>query len=628
MNRSSNRALHVWAGLLALGLLLGVEIVHRSKALDWLEEPWGDLWLRLAGGRAQIERVVLVELDEASLAAYPDDPLVFWSPHFARACAVLQSVGVKTIGLDFQFSASPEQWLAKISGRGSAVARGYDREFREILAGGRVVLAAQQLGPEPLLPAADYLVALPDFDVLGHVGATDLIYDRDATLRQIAAIAPGARAAPADGLKLLSFPMLLALHATGQAATAAAWRFGERNIEAQGPPWKIAFAGPPGTVPRLPMHELLAKDAERNPKVQALAGKVAIIGPAYGGSNDLHLTPYGHGLVNPRLMAGPEIYAQAIEAMLTGQFYEEFPAAGRLALLAFALGLGFWAWLRVAFGRGFLALLGILILVAAVAYELHSRLWTVPVSQMQAAAIALFLSIYGLRFTFEQRLSGRVRAVFSRYVSSDVVATVLETEAMPVLGGREVDMTVLFTDIRNFTTMSERMAPEEVVEMLNQWFERACGVLQEEGGRIDKFIGDAVMVEFGVPQHYPDHARRAVRAALRLAQVAVDFQSWMTNRFAGRGLPPFAIGVGLHSGKAVVGNIGSNQRMEYTAVGDTVNLASRLEGVTKRLSCVVVASRAVVDNAGSGLETGKRETLLVRGRNEPVEVIEIRGLKG
>lgn len=144
---------------------------------------------------------------------------------------------------------------------------------------------------------------------------------------------------------------------------------------------------------------------------------------------------------------------------------------------------------------------------------------------------------------------------------------------------------------------------------------------------MDKFIGDAIMAEFGAPLHVPDHAARALRAALGLRDVAGEMHDWMQTRFAGRNLPPFAIGVGVHSGRAVVGNIGAPERMEYTAIGDTVNLASRLEGSTKTLNCTVAASRAAVDRAGLDIVIGERQTLTVKGREEPVEVLAILGIK-
>ena len=174
--------------------------------------------------------------------------------------------------------------------------------------------------------------------------------------------------------------------------------------------------------------------------------------------------------------------------------------------------------------------------------------------------------------------------MFGRYVSNQVVEALLKSGNRPELGGQSQPMTVLFSDIRNFTTISERLNAKEVVEMLNTYFERACAPLLAEGGSIDKFIGDAIMVEFGSPLPLDDHALRGVRAATALRSVAEEFSVWMTQRFPDRNLPTFAVGIGLHSGEAVIGNIGSPTRMEFTAIGDTVNLASRLEGMTKAVS--------------------------------------------
>lgn len=131
------------------------------------------------------------------------------------------------------------------------------------------------------------------------------------------------------------------------------------------------------------------------------------------------------------------------------------------------------------------------------------------------------------------------------------------------------------------------------------------------------------MVEFGAPLAQPDHARRAIRAALALRRTALEFRPWMAARFPDRGLHAFDVGIGLHSGEAVVGNIGSSLRMEYTAIGDTVNLASRLEGATKDVGCAILASESTVTAAGPGVRTGKTDRIRVKGREQPVVVHEI-----
>jgi adenylate cyclase len=208
------------------------------------------------------------------------------------------------------------------------------------------------------------------------------------------------------------------------------------------------------------------------------------------------------------------------------------------------------------------------------------------------------------------------------------VDTLLASGRMPDLGGEKTTVTVLFSDIRNFTTISERLDAHEVVEFLNRYFERICEIILAQGGTIDKFIGDAVMVQFGAPVPYPDHAARALRTALSMRGAAVEFRHWMSERFADRNLPDFNIGIGIHTGEAIAGNVGSSFRMEYTVIGDTVNLASRLESATKNLGCVIVTSSETVRAAGNIVRTGLHDVIHVKGRETPVEIFEVVNLEG
>jgi adenylate cyclase len=259
-------------------------------------------------------------------------------------------------------------------------------------------------------------------------------------------------------------------------------------------------------------------------------------------------------------------------------------------------------------------------MISFIAFE---RLRLVPAAGLQLGLVAAYLLSYSERLTSEQREKARVKKMFQGYVSDDVVDMLLSSDKKLDLEGESKNITVFFSDIRNFTTISEKLTAHETVEFLNAYFARVVTIIREEGGRIDKFIGDAVMAEFGVPYPFSDHAYRALRAAVRVRAAAIDFAGWMRGRFPDRQIPPFAIGVGVHSGSAVVGNIGSAIRMEYTAIGDTVNVASRLEGKTKDLDCVIAASAEVVRAAGDRVETGINGTITVKGRLEPIEIYEI-----
>jgi adenylate cyclase len=246
-----------------------------------------------------------------------------------------------------------------------------------------------------------------------------------------------------------------------------------------------------------------------------------------------------------------------------------------------------------------------------------------PVAIVNLSSSVGFIGALGLRLTREERARRLMRQAIGPYVSQSVVDQVIESGHLPNLGGETFKVAVLFSDIRNFTTISEALTAEEVVEMLNTYFSRVCEPILAQGGMIDKFIGDAVMAVFGAPAPHPDYAMRAVTAALEMKKIALDFQSWMAQRFSDKQLPPFRVGIGLHTGPAVIGNIGSPERMGYTAIGDTVNIASRLEGMSKSLGWTIVASREIIAEAGTGIIKGNSDTISVKGRCGQIDVAEV-----
>ena len=193
-----------------------------------------------------------------------------------------------------------------------------------------------------------------------------------------------------------------------------------------------------------------------------------------------------------------------------------------------------------------------------------------------------------------------------------------------------IQATVLFSDIRNFTSLAEKLSSVEVAELLTEYFERSCEPVLKNGGRHLKFIGDGLMSVFAdtLSGGSPLPAeRRAVSAALGMALATHEFRGWLDQRFAQRGLPPFAIGVGLHAGEVAICRLGAAHKKEPTAIGDTVNVAARLEAASKELGWTVVASSVVLAGAGEGIQTGGMTSLAVRGKNTFVDVAEITGLQ-
>ncbi len=605
------RAVVVWLGL----CLLGVG-VHTSDVLTGYELARSDLWHRLAGQRCQPDRVALVGIDELALGKRPEEPLVFWTPHLARAINVLGEVGAAAVGIDLLLTVSPEAWLSGAGLTSDEAARSFDQPFRAALGEGRTLLTAFATdvdGGEILLPNRDYWLSLPG--MVADVALANLDYDDGGVVR-----AYRLTSGRGDDPRLFLGPALAA-RAGKQATDADSWTLGGRVLPVRRAAEPIAFCGPPGTVPHVSIDKLLAKDALKDAAVRMLKGRIVLLAATYHAAQDVHPTPYA-----PTLMHGAEVHAQIAEALLSGRRIASPPAWLLWSMLIVIAALASALLVRrpgIVRGGAY-TIVGVLA-VAAMSWAAWMADVDLPIGGMQATLIGAWVAGLALRLRGSERRRRELKRMFGRYVSDDVVDHLLRSEHAPDLGGEEREVTVLFSDIRNFTTLSERMDAHMVVEMLNEWFSRVNGPILDSGGTIDKYIGDAIMALFGAPVGHPDHARRALRAAAAMNEQAGLMRTWMKQRHPDLELPGFGIGVGLHSGRAVSGNIGSPQRMEFTTIGDTVNAASRIEGLTKAMGATVVISREVVDAAGVPLQLGEPEFNQVKGRAEPLEVMAFVG---
>ncbi|MGQ9688896.1 MAG: CHASE2 domain-containing protein [Desulfobaccales bacterium] len=647
MTHSTKKLFH---GLFLFLLIWGgIEFLGSKGWLAAGNEFYYDLWHQMAGVRYRPQHVVIVAVGDATREARADEPLVTWTRYWAQAATVLRAQGAKAIGLDYIFLVSIESWLKKIDLPAGEAILNFDKPFKEQLASGEVVVAGRikEKGGKRItvLPAGDFRAALPNLPA--QIGLIDLVSDEDGAVRSyVPALQDGA------GAVYLTFPYLLAVRWQGLEPAAEIARFqadprlkiwsrlaeGEAD-EAAYP--RIGFAGPPGrpgtpipgqprgTFERLAFERLLAPGAETDPEIyRAVAGKVVIVTYEPSGSQDMHPTPYALGFWRwpGRPMSGAEIHANVVETILTGKAPRPASWPLTLATLPLFLALGVLLFFRLSIWQGMVALVFLAFMPAALGYGLFWLYFLLPVAPVQAGLVLAYTGTLALRLTGEERERARLRRVFGRCVSEEVVEKLLAAETRPELGGEACQVTVLFSDIRNFTTISESLTPAQVVEMLNRYFTLACEPILAAGGTVDKFVGDAIMAVFGAPVPHPDHARRAVGAALGLVAVAAEFQDWVIRRYPGANLPRFRVGVGLHSGEAVVGTIGSPRRLEYTAIGDTVNTASRLEGLSKELGWNIVASRATLEAAGPGITVGDCRTLTVKGRQEPVEICEVLGM--
>jgi len=229
--------------------------------------------------------------------------------------------------------------------------------------------------------------------------------------------------------------------------------------------------------------------------------------------------------------------------------------------------------------------------------------------------------------TFNEMVDGleereQIKDTFGRFVSRDVAEAVLSGRVP--LAGERLEVTILFQDIRGFTALSEKLDPVALLRLLNQFFTEVVAAVETEGGVVKQFTGDGVMALFGVPQARTDHPQRAVRAALGI----VSRLEGLNGRLRQDGLEPLQIGVGIHTGEVVAGLIGPDARVEYGVVGEPVNLASRIEALTKDFTATILISKEAAARLGAEFVVGRAALLPVKGKLLPVEVVEILGLAG
>lgn len=543
-----------------------------SGAGEGLERSTIDGRFRLGGPDTALERTVIVGVDRET-----EERLGRRSPFprsvHARLLDRVRAARPAAIAFDIQFSGltrpaeddALRQALARTPGVVLANVE-FDRLGRhEVLGGEAEVLAAG-----------------------ATVGSSALPRDEDGTLRRLER-APQSRTALA----------VLVAQRAGRVAT-------EAEFGGDGEVW-IAYGGEPGTVRRVPLWRVLGGETE------ALRGKIVIVGATDAVLGDVHKTP-----VSAEPMPGPEVQANAVATLLSGAPLGEAPGGLDFALVLLLAATAPLIALRTRVVTLAIAAAALLVLYLVFA-QLAFRAGTIVAVVHPLLALLLgFAGAFAVKYLSEIRERRRTRKLFSRFVPEQVVDAVIDRSGDLRTGGERVVATVMFSDLRGFTAFCEDKPATLVTQVLNRYLSEMSDAIESHGGTVVSFMGDGIMAVFGAPVELPDHAARAVAAAREMAGPRLSsFNEWL----AGRNLDAaFRMGIGVSTGEVMSGQVGSEGRLEYTALGDTTNVGARLEAMTKETGHTILLSDATRDQLVDGDGLSRVGELSLRGRQAEVGV--------
>jgi adenylate cyclase len=660
-------------GLAVLAVLLGHAAgFYRLGFIGHLDAIIYDTKVRLTMPRTQDSRVAIVDIDEKSLAEVGR-----WPWNRERMATLMNKLfdrhGIALLGFDIVF-AEPDtssglpvlESLAKQEGPGAGVIQSllkdlrpsldYDAQFAAALKQRPVVLgfylSSKERGtssgalPEPTLPPGTFAgrgIAFTSWDNFGGNlpefqknaaggGHFNPLVDFDGISRRVPMLAEHAGAyyealSLAMVRALLGFPKVVPGYAEGNGG-----KDGYPGLE-----W-LDLPTARGTV-RIPVDEnvaalipyrgfqgsyayLSAADilADRVP-TDKLKGKIVLMGTTAPGLMDLRATSVGEAY------PGVEIHANLISGMLDGtiKYRPAYVLGAEVVLLLLAGAVMIFLLPLLSPMRASLAALVVLLFLISV----NLGFWHVGNLVLPLAAGLLLVSVlYLLNMSWGyfvvSKAKRQLTGLFGQYVPPELVEEMSRDPANYSMAGRKAELTVLFSDVRGFTTISEGLQPDQLATLMNQYLGAMTAVIRDHRGTLDKYIGDAIMAFWGAPVDDPAHARHAVTAALEM-QAALPA---LNRDLAAKGWPELTIGIGVNSGNMTVGDMGSPVRQSYTVMGDAVNLCSRLEGITKQYGVGIIVGEGTRQMTGDSFVYRELDRVRVKGKAEPVGIFEPIGREG
>lgn len=583
--------------------------------------------------------VVVVAIDDETYDTPPfkGSPTQTWTREVGRVLGSITEGGAKVIGFDVIFKNSIEQSEIPFGDAplGSRM-KGFDRDYlialRKLSDSGKLLLGEILSNDHPDRPDRAQQLA-----VKNNIRALNVHTDPDDVIRRMPlSFSIAGQPVPAMAVELAS----RALGAQPETGPAGATNLSGYAIPSAVPnALTLNFRGMGRDVPAYSFADLRAcvEKGDIDFFRRAFDGKIVLLGSILNSDDrkltSMHLSGGYDGIPMQRCARpAPASTAQQARSAVAGVFVHATAVRNLLEHDAIAeLGFPLRTILTIVFAAIIAAAacllaptaaaitwLGLTVAYAAVAVSTFAHAIALPLTEPVLAGLTALAMIIGYRFVIADREERFLRKSFAFYLAPEVIDGMVASGKMPVLGGEMRDITMFFSDLSGFSSIAEKMTPSELVALMNDYLSAMTDIIERHGGYVDKYIGDSIVAMFGAPADDPEHARNAVAAALQCRDRLEELNEHHP-AFRGRGL---AHRIGLNSGEAVVGNIGSRRRFNYTVMSDTVNLASRLEGANKYFGTVIMASEMTVNKSRSAYTWRELDMVRVQGRDEPIRVYE------
>ena len=593
----------VITAIVLLALQLASRFPNVSTPLGNLELESRDVLMRLRGVRRTSGNIVIVAIDDDSFT-YTKMQWPWPRAYLAQIVDEINKGGAKVVGVDIFLTEA-----GKDPGGDAALAQALSQSRSS-------VSDMEVLRRQPGMISLNLPVP-PIRSALKAVGITTIVQDSDAVTRSIQAFDTDSNQVYYNWAFQTAAQFLNVDPPSNSSAYGLT--FNGKQVPLHNGSLLVNFNGPAGTYPTYSAYQVALGDVlTENPN--AFKNKIVLIGATTITLHDVYATPFS----SQQPTAGVELVANAIDTLITGNYLIETPPwLDLLIILATAFAAFFISRIQrpsltLAIMAGSMILYAVITCLAFIAKGLY-----IPIVAPQ---IMLFLGVTlpTLEQSVTQELEKRrVRNLFSRFISPEMVDQLIATRDIYSLNKR-ANLSILFSDIRGFTTLSEKMSPEEVVSVLNPYLEAMTKIIEKNDGTVDKYEGDAIVAFFGEPVVHDDHALRAVRTAVEMRSALADLHKFWEKQ----GTPHhIEIGIGINSGEVFVGLLGSAQRINYTIIGDNANLASRLQDLTKTYQWPILISESTYEQVKDEFETEFADSVIVKGRSEPVKVYKVLGLR-